>query len=787
MKIVVTKENSLQYEATVLDDDLINGGELFIGRDDDCHVILDSQMVSRHHAKIKYEDRQLHIESLSNFGVIKVDGREGTSAIIQNGSKVEINEFVIHFDQFSPITAEPEISAPDEYESSITEPMAPPIGVDIGVEDDNFEDNLTPNMSDDFDDDLGGELGGELDDDLDDDYGDELGGEPLGVEAEDSNLGDELGEDNFADELEGAEPLDYADEDTLADDASDENLAQADQAFDGETEHFDDENEGDSDFAGGFGDDDDFAGGDDFGAEGDMGGDEKTQVLTSFATFSLKIFGEFAPFDTYKLDEAETKIGRDETQCQIVLNDPEVSKVHAIIKRNIVNVTIEDNNSSNGIILNGERINKADLTAGDEFIIGETTFTVTISSDILESERGRLMPVEENQEVIIEDEVAEDIDFNEGEAEGLNFDETALVEEKSLFKKIMKDPKKKRIAIVAFVVLGALMLIEEPKPEKKDVPDEKKKVVKKEDPNKPQYSPEKLQILEQNYNLALSKFEDGQYHEAKEYIDIVKKIDPNYKLTPSLDKSIQESLDLILRKKEEEELRKEQLAKLKRIKELVDKAKEAVKERKVQAANSFFTSIYELDPENIDVPPLKIEIDAYVEEQERKKQEKLLAEAKRKAMVDKLAPGKAEYLKGEWYKAIALLQKFVEDKTIDEDLLKEGTQMLNESQKKLIEYVEPLLSKARSFKEGQDLKMAYETYGEVLKYDPANEEALNERENIFESLTRRSKRIYREALIKEDLSDFARAKEKFQEVQQVSPINSEYYNKATEKLKNYLE
>jgi tetratricopeptide (TPR) repeat protein len=124
---------------------------------------------------------------------------------------------------------------------------------------------------------------------------------------------------------------------------------------------------------------------------------------------------------------------------------------------------------------------------------------------------------------------------------------------------------------------------------------------------------------------------------------------------------------------------------------------------------------------------------------------------------------------------------------MDEDLLKEGTSMLRESQKKLLLMINPLLSKARSFKEGQDLKQAYETYGEVLKYDPANEEALNERDNIFETLKNRSKKIYRDALVAESLSLYGKAKEKFQEVQQISPINSEYYNKASDTHKNYLE
>ncbi len=51
----------------------------------------------------------------------------------------------------------------------------------------------------------------------------------------------------------------------------------------------------------------------------------------------------------------------------------------------------------------------------------------------------------------------------------------------------------------------------------------------------------------------------------------------------------------------------------------------------------------------------------------------------------------------------------------------------------------------------------------------------------------RSMKIFREALISESLSRYDEAKEKFQEVQQISPTDSEYYKKATEKLKDYIE
>ena len=122
-----------------------------------------------------------------------------------------------------------------------------------------------------------------------------------------------------------------------------------------------------------------------------------------------------------------------------------------------------------------------------------------------------------------------------------------------------------------------------------------------------------------------------------------------------------------------------------------------------------------------------------------------------------------------------------------EDLVKEASDMLKDSKNQLASDIGPLIGKARSLKEGQDLKTAYETFLEILKIEPTNSEALNEVDDIRNTLESRSKRIYREAIIAESLSLFGDAKEKLQEVQQISPTDSEYYKKASDKLKNYLE
>jgi len=61
--------------------------------------------------------------------------------------------------------------------------------------------------------------------------------------------------------------------------------------------------------------------------------DESTQILQSFAKVQLELFGESAPYDKYLIEKELTYIGRDPAKCQIVLNDSDVSSVHAVLRK----------------------------------------------------------------------------------------------------------------------------------------------------------------------------------------------------------------------------------------------------------------------------------------------------------------------------------------------------------------------------------------------------------------------------------------------------------------------
>lgn len=542
---------------------------------------------------------------------------------------------------------------------------------------------------------------------------------------------------------------------------------------------------------------------DQMGEQNDESLGEKTNEFEAFAKFYLKIKGPYAPYDSYELNREETIIGRDKSKSQIILMDPDVSSIHAVIKKNGSIITIVDLKSSNGTIVNGERVNEKELGPQDEILIGTTSFVLTISSDLLAQESQRLMPVAENQEIEIEEIVEEEMDFSKDE----NSQESATFQNASAgASSLLKDPNKRRFLIYGLVGIVLLIVMflpdEENQPaNKKDekqvansksstgassVENEKLEQAKK--TPKRIYTPEERETMEVAYNTAKAYFYEGKLNQAQRELEVIFALNPSgdYKQTLQLNREIIAANKEIAalqekKRKEEEEIKKEM-----EIKALLEKAKSAVKDNQFELAKTFINQILERDPENIDVVALKMEMDSIEKEKEKVAVEQAQKKSERERRVGQLTPGKNAFLKKEWYKAINKLEEFLKINLMDEDLIVEATSMLETSKTELANAITPLLEKAKSAYNGNDLLESFNNFKEVLEIDPSNEEAMNKINAINETLENRAKKIYREALIAESLSMFSQAYEKFQEVKEVSPKNSEYYLKATEKLKNFL-
>jgi predicted component of type VI protein secretion system len=82
-----------------------------------------------------------------------------------------------------------------------------------------------------------------------------------------------------------------------------------------------------------------------------------------------------------ELNEGQFAVGRS-AGCQLSLDDPLVSRRHALLVVSRDGVTIEDLHSRNGVIVNGQRITaKTPLHAGDKVVIGSQELTLLLGRE----------------------------------------------------------------------------------------------------------------------------------------------------------------------------------------------------------------------------------------------------------------------------------------------------------------------------------------------------------------------------------------------------------------------
>ena len=94
----------------------------------------------------------------------------------------------------------------------------------------------------------------------------------------------------------------------------------------------------------------------------------------------------------YALPEQGVKIGRDPGQCQLALQDPNVSSLHAFIACRKGQWVLQDMNSTNGTFVNGAKISTVGLKNGDRIKFGTT---VQAKIEIEEPKKEVAVPKEE--------------------------------------------------------------------------------------------------------------------------------------------------------------------------------------------------------------------------------------------------------------------------------------------------------------------------------------------------------------------------------------------------------
>jgi pSer/pThr/pTyr-binding forkhead associated (FHA) protein len=72
----------------------------------------------------------------------------------------------------------------------------------------------------------------------------------------------------------------------------------------------------------------------------------------------------------FELVGEDVQIGR-ELDNALRLHDPSVSRYHAVLKRTPEGYLIQDKKSSNGVLVNDEKVEEAALSDGDQITLGQ--------------------------------------------------------------------------------------------------------------------------------------------------------------------------------------------------------------------------------------------------------------------------------------------------------------------------------------------------------------------------------------------------------------------------------
>jgi hypothetical protein len=75
---------------------------------------------------------------------------------------------------------------------------------------------------------------------------------------------------------------------------------------------------------------------------------------------------------TYALARPTTTIGRG-AEADLRIDDPGISRTHAELRRSGGDVTVVDLGSTNGVVVDGERVSEARLREGTRIVLGSTT------------------------------------------------------------------------------------------------------------------------------------------------------------------------------------------------------------------------------------------------------------------------------------------------------------------------------------------------------------------------------------------------------------------------------
>ncbi len=525
-------------------------------------------------------------------------------------------------------------------------------------------------------------------------------------------------------------------------------------------------------------------------------------------------FGEgTANVTHYEITDDEIAIGRSQ-KCHVVLEDKRSSRKHSLILRRDQKYYLKDLGSSNGTLVNGERVDEQELQSGDVIQIGDTHFSFKmLQADYEQKKEGFIQVPHEAPPVVFDTPMPQMAEpehhlgfdapvFDAPPAQDYAAPEPMQeftappAEKKSFIGNFLDNYRamntKKQIIYGAAILAGVYFMLDDDPEQKKahlNTGQVQKAVVKKVDkkPGNGQsfeaLTPEQQHYVETEYQLAFDFYKNREYDNSLLEISKIHSLVQDYKNAHEIETYAREGKRK-LEAQEEERKKKEQERQAQiKLQGLLDRASGLMAKKRYNEAEVLFPEIELLQPENSAVSEWRKQM---VNEKERIDREQ--AEKKRVA----------DLIKEAWTdfdKTVAMAKEKKYWEALDAfDLLAERVipdkkfqPAIQEQIKKIEDTIkaerDPFLVQGKQLEGEGKLFESYKAYQKAQQIDPTNSDAPAGMARIRGTLNSKAKSIYAEGVFAESYTDLDTAEKRYREVLDVVPDDDEYYLKANARLK----
>jgi pSer/pThr/pTyr-binding forkhead associated (FHA) protein len=779
-------------------------GDALVGRDEGCVIRLEDRMISRQHALFRRRGNQIQVEKKSEFAPLLVNGADCTQAVLKEGDVIAIGPYMMKLtlqQQGQQHYQSPAMSAPSSSPAQALQLAAEPVALSSAPSDDIHLPALEaePLRLEPGTPDLGNAEAPALD-----------LGEPLGLQG-DGSTAPLSGQEFSADALE-----------PVSDSSSE---APADLQPEGGVLAFEPpqvQEEG-----------------------------EATRVMSSAGPELRLVFkpGD-ANVVEFKIEKDEIFIGRGK-DCDIILTDKKVSRKNTVITRSGFNLTIKDLGSSNGTYVNGEKVTEKALNSGDKIKIGGAEFNYLAEQPgyteqakdflVVPPLEERSAPIElppfqlESAGLAMAAPAADAMGLpapafvpmpTAGAAVGAipgvvgspGSDSIAGIagiagvnagKKKSFMERFRALPKQKQWLVIGLVICFGYFFFLDDDPDT-DVPNAKQAQMKKGKASKKKkpgdaaatadngdapkmarpfsaLSKERQEFVRTQHKLAFEYFQHQDYANALAAIKPIFEYVDDFEDSREIQRYAEDGIRQMKIIAEEKAKKEAEEAKIRKITELLNRARGEMEKKHYTEASSIFNDILVIDPENAQVAQWQAKIREHEEELKIEAQKRQVqAEVNTQAWTV-YKEGLALHRRGELRKALSVLVKVKEIGAVDARPARLAAEQIKTIHAEIQEKVDPLLKSGKEKEDSQDYVGAMADYSSALKIEPGSADASKGVSRIKGILTDRAKALYTEAVLAESYSDFATAKKKFQQCSETAPKDSVYHERAIRKLARYFK